>query len=1015
MNFKFLVACAFSVLCISLLIREGVEIGHKNFAFKIVVPYNDRITKSFDFFWFEVDTEEGEQLWLDALSRGYFTNKSGNYKHLFCWPLDQVYVGQNEIKLAKLGEDLVDYLNSSFYSHQISSLTAEEMPEEKIAKNLKLFNLFVLDSIRSKDYYVYMDQFCAVIDYFFYFDTLKKAFNRSTVYSVTKDRYDFFEIPPGHNSIQIHAYIKESKLPPEQQCTEERTEFGCLNRCFREKSRLTKYLYGANETGSVFLQTDPQADPVSIREHEIDCFERCKENDCNLRFVSGRLKNLPFKLVYIPATMNYFKIISPFSFVVQFLGLILSFWGTSFNKLSFRFVKIFCGKMNRKLLLALKIVVVLIFLAVFLLLSYKVLLNYQFRVENPSNNLKKNLLFEPEPINLVICVSVPYILGNPSVQHIQSLSFSELETKTAAAFDRTVEGIYLEMQDEHLNVTWRVRKEKVLFFNVNGALSRCFQLDEINIVQPRYESFLASSELVVSFAHEHYSLFMLVRNETFNSKSDVVSDYHKAKWVVKRLNTSKSPCEERSESQANSIDRCIHERSIAQNLNISFNFVIDKDLFSEHQWKTRFPASVAEHRQIEEKCRQEFQLSDCSFSYYVDSKMESLSKKPDKRKAYIVPIMIVLFNSDEIPTFYSFILELLNIAAILFDVNIMQLLLMFFIFFKFNRESKKPDRKRWYVLGVCSAGFIAHIYFIIRQINESNVIVGAFEEYPPFRVPEILFCFEFNRSLADNEQLTGNHLESITSELRVETIFDKIVYLNKQKQWVKLDVQSNFSNQDFRIQTVYFQNMKCFRVEQTVAYLKEQFDMRVSEHSLLRIAFNRTLIKQQEFYFYSKLQDEPDLSPRSNLNYRTEPNLTYAVSLTTRHGRGAKFETLESISNLFPLFKTNQFESVKEYLKSLKDRFKNEHNSTTLRLPLEREEFALKINDSLFRRFYYEHQYASDQATPADHMYKRSIVWNFVSEKEADQTQEQEVHFEFFMNRLAFWKLNQSMTKEDNW
>ena len=295
----------------------------------------------------------------------------------------------------------------------------------------------------------------------------------------------------------------------------------------------------------------------------------------------------------------------------------------------------------------------------------------------------------------------------------------------------------------------------------------------------------------------------------------------------------------------------------------------------------------------------------------------------------------------------------------------MQLLLMFLILHKFKRrlssvEPKKPNqnrnqtRKPWYVLAICSVGFIAHIYLIVRQINANNVIIGAIEEHPPFRVPQILFCLDFDRFLRGDGPLTGNHLESITREMKVETVFDKIVYLNKQKQWIELDRKSNFSSRDFRIRTFYFLNMKCFRVEQDVAYLKRQFDMRVSEHSLLRIAFNRTFIKQQYINLYAKLQDESDLSSRSQLNYRTAPNRMYAMSFTTRHqASNAKFETLEAISNVFSnLFRTvNEFDSVKEYLKSLKDRFKDERNSTTLRIPLEEEDFGLKINDSLFRQF----------------------------------------------------------------
>ena len=267
-------------------------------------------------------------------------------------------------------------------------------------------------------------------------------------------------------------------------------------------------------------------------------------------------------------------------------------------------------------------------------------------------------------MNFVVCVPVSYILNKSSVEAIQSLTFSELETKTAFAFDQTVKAIYLDMQSEKQNVTWRLLKSKVLFFNMQNSLSRCFQVKEINIEQPRYEGFLSSSRLVVSFSHDHYSLYQLVQNETFNSRSSRFIGLRKFRIISKYLNRTKNQCEVRSESQANAIDRCVHEASIEQNLNISYNFVIDKDRFSQHQWDTLFPGPVARHHQIEAKCREEFRIKDCSFSNYQNLLHEALTTVPDKRMAIIDPIIHVFFRSDEIPTFYSFLLDLLNIAAI---------------------------------------------------------------------------------------------------------------------------------------------------------------------------------------------------------------------------------------------------------------------------------------------------------------------------------------------------------------
>lgn len=115
MNFKFLIACFFSVLCISLLFKESTEIGHKNASFMPVIPYNDTFIKNFDFDRFGLITEQSEKTLLSEL-QGYFNDKSRKYKQLFCWPLNEAYAGVNEIKLAKVGDDMVDYLNRSFHN-----------------------------------------------------------------------------------------------------------------------------------------------------------------------------------------------------------------------------------------------------------------------------------------------------------------------------------------------------------------------------------------------------------------------------------------------------------------------------------------------------------------------------------------------------------------------------------------------------------------------------------------------------------------------------------------------------------------------------------------------------------------------------------------------------------------------------------------------------------------------------------------------------------------------------------
>ena len=146
---------------------------------------------------------------------------------------------------------------------------------------------------------------------------------------------------------------------------------------------------------------------------------------------------------------------------------------------------------------------------ILLTLSYKILTDYQEKLINPPNTWVKDVRYKPDPISMVVCVPVSYILGELN-RTAHEMSLVVLEASTDDAFDQTVNSVYLEVQGKPINVTWQRMQTRVLFSKIRAELSRCFQIIEIKIDEPRYQTFVSPSEIVVNFKHKHYALYLLV-------------------------------------------------------------------------------------------------------------------------------------------------------------------------------------------------------------------------------------------------------------------------------------------------------------------------------------------------------------------------------------------------------------------------------------------------------------------------------------------------------------------------
>ena len=383
MNFKIVIALAFSVFCVLLLFKEAEDMGRKDYHRSAVKMYNRTFIESFDFERFDLANETGERLLINEL-QGYFIDKSNGYTSLFCWPLWQIYPDRNEFALNELAADSIRHLNESFYRQFLlrNETTAQ--------RSLKFFKLFVLDSIRSARYHVYQYQFCVEVDYYFYLNELRSISPSSPVYSFTNQSFNIQKVLPGHNWFQIWNSLDQNM---KGNCTERWTRFGCANSCFKEKSKLSKYFYNADEHGSVYLREDPLNSNASLRKHESTCLKRCGLYFCNNHAISYYY-NFSSSSTYYDTDVVYsliltrrYAIIQPFNFKTQFLGLLLSFAGLSLNGRTFSLLKAIVSRLfkNRRVLLVLKVIFTSIWAFILLALSYKILTDYQEKLINPSN------------------------------------------------------------------------------------------------------------------------------------------------------------------------------------------------------------------------------------------------------------------------------------------------------------------------------------------------------------------------------------------------------------------------------------------------------------------------------------------------------------------------------------------------------------------------------------------------------------------------------------------------------
>lgn len=178
--------------------------------------------------------------------------------------------------------------------------------------------------------------------------------------------------------------------------------------------------------------------------------------------------------------------------------------------------------------------------------------------------------------------------------------------------------------------------------------------------------------------------------------------------------------------------------------------------------------------------------------------------------------------------------------SIIFDIQALKLLtsVVFFLkskVFELHCVTRKLFLYPVYVL--CLVGFFFHVMFIFGQIQNSELVFSNYYEeleYQP--MPEINFCFHHevgqavdSEQLSDEDDLTGNDLEKLTGDIRVDSVFRSIRYLSSsEKGWIQVDLKgvpvNRFQRQNVTFRRLYFSSdKKCLSVLVNQTYHRSQF------------------------------------------------------------------------------------------------------------------------------------------------------------------------------------------------
>ena len=374
-------------------------------------------------------------------------------------------------------------------------------------------------------------------------------------------------------------------------------------------------------------------------------------------------------------------------------------------------------------------------------------------------------------------------------------------------------------------------------------------------------------------------------------------------------------------SRWNCLDQCVINKSIENDLNIPTLRAIDKDLFDKIDWTYLKPDyNLKGNGKLEDDCREEISSPDC-YKVFLERDPSGESSSYGNQVKIDLYFPILLKTAPDDSSGYDVFLDLLNVETIVFDCNLLKLLTAIVFFFKVKVFELHFVTRRlflWPVYGLCIAGFILHFLFILDQVQSSRMVFSNhFEELESRPMPELVFCWSLKQGKLNSmnelpEKLTGRHLERITSELRADTVFERISYLSSKGGWVQVNLsgvpvnETRFKRNNVTFERFYLSSKKCISIKTGQTYDRARFyfdDTSDGAYEVMRLNFNRSFTENRLILFFTRTNDSRYLSDIIFLNYSASPGVppnqartSYAVAQDDFGGFSLPFFSIYSLT-----------------------------------------------------------------------------------------------------------------------
>ena len=867
---------------------------------------------------------------------------------LECRRLGDLLANQTTYSMSQLKVDLVRHFEDRKWYHGSKEIF------EKGRQN-------VLNRTKSADFLILNEMICFI---------LRNREDRSAMnwflgdlprllFGFRKDPFDWAMM--NYRQDRFVQIILLKKQRPYSNCVPSYCRFSCLNQCYKSGFRLSKYYYEGNETGLIHLN---QPMNRSVEQHEKNCQSKCKRHDCKLvyLFLSSR--------GYSDRTIMYKsrRVLEAFNYWTQLAGLACSFTSISFYPLLSSLSTFAIMRMVRRiklrgpLILTSKLIILLLSVLCCAYLYWRIILDYNEKVDNPVRKQTFTNLPKPEIIRLAVCTPVWYIFANYSGSSrghpdYHNMTLLQLEKATDGALDNSIDGVYFDEQSKPIPMKWMI-SSKVLFTNYN-RLSRCFLLT-IDPAYSKYQPMQPVSKLKIRFKsspRRHYLFLLPEKHLNWQVALPLYRNYREKVLKKNITKRSKRKCVDYEASYANCtnwlgcVEKCVHREFIRRHRNIIIGprydrlFMVDRDYFSELEWSRSLP--------VKSEKNYEDLLSDCrklipNEPPCMETEFNEASMKLDEFTVEINLEYEVTVNMEEGPSDYQLALDILNIQNIFFATTILRVLGGICDFIrarsKLDLNSCASKTTLFFVYLLCLTGFTWHLWYLFKlTINSELTYTQNLEIAEESQAPlEIVFCFPVDQGLIDEyHKLTGDYLQRLTSDLHALSVFRNVAYLNESNHWTEFDLSL--------VQTFFFTNKKCFKIRIEWSYGRDRFRF-VNDTQILRVNFNRTGFVGEKglTHFMTRANDRMRFSKEIDLDIR--PTFVYGHSISQeffviRHD--SRFNPIKK--PLSPLYETDPND-----LGTHQDRLlHNEYGLRSLDLPVQAADLS-ELQDDLFEQLFYQ-------------------------------------------------------------